>query len=154
MHVETVDVYNVHTRYDGVVDCLSDGFGVISISREVGIPILLNKIRCGHYVVMTIVDDEVVSTATGFVEHKLIHAGVEKYKAKNTGSRVMHIEDTATRTDKRGKGYGVEAVKFLQQIAAEEECYKVILDCSVGNYENFYGKLGYKKTELCVRKNV
>ena len=88
------------------------------------------------------------------MEQKLIHAGVAKYKAEGTGSRVMHIEDVATRTDKRGNGYGAACVKALHDIAEQERCYKIILDASIGNYENFYSKLGYSKTELCLRKNV
>lgn len=154
MSVELLDFYNVHDRYNGIVDCLSDGFGAISIPKEHGIPVLLNKVHSGHYIVMTVINDEVLATATGFVEQKLIHAGVEKYKAKGTGSRVMHIEDVATRTDKRGNGYGAACVKALHEIAEEERCYKVILDASIGNYENFYAKLGYSKTELCLRKNI
>ena len=154
MRVDLLDMYNIHDRYDGIVDCLSDGFGTISISKEYGIPVLLNKVASGHFVTMTIVNDEVVATATGFVEQKLIHAGVEKYKAKNTGSRVMHIEDCATRTNKRGNGYGTAAIKALHRIAEEENCYKIILDTSIGNYENFYSKLGYSKSELCLRKNI
>tara|TARA_R110000824_G_scaffold112318_1_gene261392 strand:- start:198 stop:665 length:468 start_codon:yes stop_codon:yes gene_type:complete len=154
MEVTELDFYDVHIRYGGIVDCLSDGFGPIQITREVGIPILLNKIREGHTIMMTIVEGEVVATATGFVERKIIHAGVAKYKAENGASSVMHIEDVATRTDKRGNGYGAVCVKALHEVAKDEGCYKIILDASIGNFENFYAKLGYKKTELCLRKNI
>ena len=154
MEVEELDFYEVHIRYGGIVDCLSDGFGPITISREAGISVLLNKIHAGHVIMMTIVNNEVVATATGFVERKIIHAGLSKYKAEKGASSVMHIEDVATRTDMRGNGYGAACVKALHEVAKDEGCYKIILDASVGNFENFYSKLGYKKTELCLRKNV
>jgi GNAT superfamily N-acetyltransferase len=154
MYVETLDMYNIHKRAFGIVDCLSDGFGPISISIEKATQVLLSKMHAGHIIVNTIVNDEVVATGTGFAEQKLIHAGSDKYRAKNGGSYVFHIEDVATRTDKRGNGYGAAVIKELGKIARGESCYKIILDASVSNFENFYSRLGYSKSELCLRKNI
>jgi len=153
MTTELLDIHNCHQRCKGVMDCLSDGFGPILVDEEAAALILLSKIRSGHFIVNTIVDDQVVSTATGFVEQKLIHAGSAEHKATGA-SHVMHIEDVATRTGQRGHGYGAAAVKALHEIAKEEDCYKIILDCSVNNFENFYNKMGYVESELCVRKNM
>jgi len=154
MYVELLDMYNVHSRVGGIVKCLSDGFGPILINNAKATQVLLSKLHAGHFIVNTIVDNEVVATATGFVEQKLIHAGNEKYRAKDGGSHIFHIEDVATRTDKRGNGYGAAAIRELESIAAEESCYKIILDASIDNFENFYCRLGYKKSELCLRKNI
>lgn len=153
MHVEIVNIYNIHEYTAGIMKCLEDGFGSIEVSEQVAISVLLAKIQAGHNIIVTIQDDKVVATATGFVEQKLIHAGSEKHKAK-AGSFVMHIEDVATKTSERGNGYGAAAVEALQEIAYDEGCYKIILDASVGNYENFYSRLGYHKSELCLRKNI
>jgi GNAT superfamily N-acetyltransferase len=150
--VEVLDIYNVHKFADGIVKCLSDGFGKILCSKEEAIQILLSKIQAGHFIVVAI-EDGVVATATGFVEQKLIHAGDPKYKAK-PGSYVFHIEDVVTRTDKRGNGYGAACVKYLCEIASDEGAYKIILDASLDNYRNFYQRLGYKNVELCLRKNI
>jgi len=154
MRIEELDIYNADIRYDGIIRCLSDGFGPITIPKEIGVSILMNKVRDGHTVVMAVADGEVVATATGFIEQKIIHAGIAKYKAEKGASSVMHIEDVATRTDKRGNGYGAACVRALHKTAKNEGCYKIILDASVDNFENFYFKLGYKKTELCLRKNI
>jgi histone acetyltransferase (RNA polymerase elongator complex component) len=154
MKATIIDAYNVHTYYSGVVKCLEDGFGPIPISSKDAVGILLSKIQDGHKIAIVVVDGDVVATATGFIERKLIHAGDERYKAENGASRVLHVEDVATRSDQRGNGYGVEAMKTLHDIAVEEKCYKIILDASVENLENFYSKLGYEKTELCLRKNI
>jgi glucosamine-phosphate N-acetyltransferase len=154
MTTELLDIHNCHQRCKGVMDCLSDGFGPILVDEEAAAQILLSKIRSGHFIVKTIVDDQVVSTATGIIEMKLIHAGDPKYASVQGPSYVLGIEDVATRTGQRGHGYGAAAVKALHEIAKEEDCYKIILDCSVNNFENFYNKMGYVESELCVRKNM
>ena len=46
--------------------------------------------------------------------------------------------------NKRGLGLGFKIIKYLTDIAKEEKCYKVILNCSEENV-TFYEKCGFKQ---------
>eukprot|EP01029_Cantina_marsupialis_P023373 TRINITY_DN58154_c0_g1_i1.p1 TRINITY_DN58154_c0_g1~~TRINITY_DN58154_c0_g1_i1.p1 ORF type:complete len:185 (-),score=53.34 TRINITY_DN58154_c0_g1_i1:441-920(-) len=79
--------------------------------------------------VMTDKDSErVIAAGTILIEKKFIHG------CKSVG----HIEDVVVDETMRGQGLGRLMVKKLTQIAMENSCYKVILDClpdRVGFYE-------------------
>ena len=46
---------------------------------------------------------------------------------------VGHIEDVVVDKASRGCGYGKIIVRFLIAMAQQQNCYKVILDCSNEN---------------------
>jgi len=77
-------------------------------------------------------NDKIVGCGSLLIEPKIIH-GMQK---------VGHIEDIVIDKKYRNKGYGQNIIKFLSWTATQNDCYKVILDCSLENKE-FYKKCGF-----------
>jgi len=75
-----------------------------------------------------------VGSSTIFIETKLIH---------NFG-KVAHIEDVIVHSDFRGKGLGKLLLDKCIEIAKQNRCYKIILDCSDDNCR-FYENCGFNK---------
>ena len=90
-----------------------------------------NKI---HHIFVYELEDKIVGMATLFVEQKFIHSG----------KCVGHIEDVVVSEKYRGMGIGKLLVEKCVQLAKENNCYKVILDCDDKNVP-FYSKLGFSK---------
>lgn len=89
------------------------------------------------------IDGKVVGTASLHIERKFYH----------NGKGVAHIEDVAVHPDHRGNGLGRALVINLEGLARRKNCYKVVLDCSEKNF-GFYEKLGYRKHEQQMRKDL
>ena len=87
-----------------------------------------------HYTFVLENDDQIVGTATLFIEPKLLR----------NFSFVGHIEDVVVNERYRQNGIGKGLINHLTEIAKVKGCYKVILDCSQENV-GFYGKCGYEK---------
>jgi GNAT superfamily N-acetyltransferase len=120
---------NVSKYAQGVKQCLEDGFGPIPADEETVERILLSKIKAGHIIVAIIggyTELQVMATATGFIEEKLIHAGDPKYSCVDGASRVLHIEDVCTRKDYRGMGCGSLCLEALEDLAEVEGAYKIL----------------------------
>ena len=79
------------------------------------------------------VDFQIVASGTIIIEPKIIRNG------KNVG----HIEDIVVSKHMRGKGVSQEILKQLKNIAKNNNCYKVILDCD-DNVKNVYMKNGFQ----------
>jgi len=86
---------------------------------------------------------EIIGTGTLLLEKKFIHAG----------GLVGHIEDVAVRAGHQGKGVGKKLVQSLLFEAECFGCYKVILDCGEHN-ASFYESLGFRRHEVCMRKDI
>lgn len=86
---------------------------------------------------------KIIGTATLFIEQKFIH----------DGGKVGHIEDVAIKKGFQNKGLGKEIIKELIEIAKEEKCYKVILDCDE-KVSRFYEKIGFKRHSIMMRINI
>ena len=65
-------------------------------------------------------DFDIVASGTIIIEPKIIHEG------KNVG----HIEDIVVSYFMRGQGISQIILNRLKQFALDNDCYKVILDCS------------------------
>lgn len=65
-------------------------------------------------------DFKIVGTGTIIMEPKIIRGG----------KKVGHIEDIVVTKEMRGKGISQKILDLLKLIARENNCYKVILDCS------------------------
>ena len=86
---------------------------------------------------MVIVDkanDQLVATATLFVERKYIHGG----------GIAGHIEDVVVSDRAQGKGLGGKLIKGLKQLGETVGCYKTILDCQESKV-GFYEKCGFSR---------
>lgn len=86
--------------------------------------------------------NKIIGIATLFIEPKLIH---------NFGF-VGHIEDVVVDNNHRNKRIGKKLLDSLSQMAKDQGCYKVILDCSEDNAP-FYEKCGFKKHGIEMRLN-
>lgn len=81
--------------------------------------------------------NKVIATAAIFIEHKFIH------KLSSVG----HIEDVVVDLNYRGLGLGKMLVDYCVEYAKNNNCYKVILNCSNENV-GFYEKCDF------INKNV
>ena len=77
-------------------------------------------------------DGKVVGCLTILLENKLAR-------------KSLHIEDVVTHSDFRGKGIASELIEHAKNYAIDNNCYKIILDCSSENVA-FYNKVGFKET--------
>lgn len=78
---------------------------------------------------------KIIGTAMLLVQRNLSHHG----------KPVGHIENVVTDISARGKGIGKKLISYLTEIAAQSNCYKVILNCSEDN-SAFYEKCGFRRT--------
>ena len=134
--------YIIHAQE--IKQCLSEGFSEITLSDMELRHFLMEKNNDGHIIAVADLWGKVIGTATGIIERKLIH----------NGGLVMHIEDVCVLNKVRGQGIGKKLMEFLVDRAKELGCYKVILDCSRDNYEQFYSKLGFFEHEVNLRINL
>lgn len=88
----------------------------------------LNK---NHKIIVIEYNNKIIASGTILIENKVIH-GI---------NRVAHIEDIVICNTSRGLGLGKQLIHFLINIAKEEDCYKVILNCKK-EYAGFYEKCG------------
>jgi glucosamine-phosphate N-acetyltransferase len=83
---------------------------------------------------------QVVGTASLFVERKYIHRG----------GLVGHIEDVAVHRGQQLRGVGTALVGHVTEEARQLGCYKVILDCAEYLIP-FYERLGYRPHNVGLR---
>ena len=88
------------------------------------------------YVIRNISTNKIVASGSIFIEKKFIH----------NLSSVGHIEDIIVDSNYRGFGLGKVIINHLTNVAKNNGCYKVILNCSNKNV-GFYEKCGFVKKE-------
>lgn len=82
-------------------------------------------------------DFDIVASGTIIIEPKIIRGG------KSVG----HIEDIVTSASYRGKGLGQDILELLIQEGRENNCYKIILDCT-DNLKGYYEKMDFKESGM------
>jgi len=100
------------------------------------------QMKPGIVTLVAIEDDGVRGTATILIENKFLHCG----------SKVGHIEDVVVDQNIRTKGLGKDLIEKCIQIAADNKCYKVILDCEE-NVVPFYAKCGFRPENYSMRRD-
>lgn len=88
-----------------------------------------------HPHVITNPEGKVVATGMAVYEQKLIHGGAV----------YAHIEDIAVAKSEQGKKLGYSLIVGLVNVAKQDGCYKVLLDCSEENVA-FYERCGLTKS--------
>ena len=96
----------------------------------------INKLDENHKIIIIINNNKIIATGTLLIENKIIHSI----------SKVGHIEDIVVDSNSKGLGLGKQIVNYLTNLAKENNCYKVILNCNDHNI-GFYQKCGYQKKE-------
>ena len=85
----------------------------------------------------------IIGSITIIIEPKLIH---------NLKS-VCHIEDMIVDKNYRGQGLSNELLIYAKNIAKNNNCYKIILNCNE-SLEKFYSKNKFFKSSLQMRFNI
>jgi len=84
------------------------------------------------YVIINNNNNKVIGCASLLVEYKFIH-GL---------SKAAHIEDVVISEKYRGCGLGKKLIKHIVELAKNEKCYKIVLNCTDDKKE-FYKKCGF-----------
>src|ERR687898_1949636 len=92
---------------------------------------------------VAITGTDIVGSITAIIEQKFIH----------NGGKVCHIEDVVTRKGFENLGIGSSLVEKALELAVQEQCYKIILNCSKYN-SGFYEKFGFYKHDIGMRYDV
>lgn len=93
-----------------------------------------DKINSDIYVIKNKINYRIVGCASIFYEKKFIH----------NFSSVAHIEDVVIDSNYRGLNLGKLIIDHLVNLAKNNNCYKIILNCADNNI-NFYVKCGFEK---------
>ena len=93
-----------------------------------------------HIIIVALIDEKVVGTATLLLEFKFIHSG----------GIVGHIEDVVVDKKYQGQKIGEKIIRNLLEVAKTKGCYKTILDC-VDNVKPFYEKIGFRYNANALR---
>lgn len=105
--------------------------------------IFYDRQHAGVRTIVVCVHDTIIGTGSIFIETKFLH----------NGGKVGHIEDVAIASDYKKMGMGKIIMNYLIDIARQDGCYKVILNCSPDVVE-FYEKFGFKKHEYEMRLDL
>jgi len=97
----------------------------------------------GIHTYVAVVGNQVIGTASLWVETKYIH----------DGGRVAHIEDVVVLKSEQHQGVGTALVESLVRAAMTRHCYKVILDCEADTMP-FYEKVGFQRWQNCMRVDL
>ena len=97
----------------------------------------IDKLNENHHIIVIIHNNKIVASGTLIIEDKIIHGM----------SKVGHIEDIVVDSNSRGLGLGKKIISYLTNLAKENNCYKVILNCKEENCK-FYQKCGFVKKEI------
>lgn len=101
---------------------------IINIPNNINIYVLKDK-------------DTIIGCGTLMIEKKIIH----------NFSNVAHIEDVFILPKFRKKGYGKILILKLNEIAVNNNCYKVILNCKI-ELIDFYLKCGFENKNIQMSK--
>jgi glucosamine-phosphate N-acetyltransferase len=112
----------------------------VGLSREEAAEVFRARLRAGVRTYVAVIGNQVVGTASLFVEPKFIHKG----------GRVGHIEDVAVHPVCRQHGVGTALVQHATEEARKLGCYKVILSC-FEHVVPFYARAGYRRHDVGMR---
>lgn len=105
---------------------------------------IVNNLNNNHYIfVYKNLENIPIGIITLIIEQKLIHAG----------QCVGHIEDLVVDYKYKGQGIASELINHCVQIAKDNNCYKIILDCKE-ELKSFYNKNDFKQQGVCMRKET
>lgn len=124
------------------LDLLSQLTQVSIYSDQQFISLVNNIFKMGSIIVCYLFNPlspefDIVASGTIIIEPKIIRGG------KSVG----HIEDIVTSSSYRGKGLGQDILELLIQEGRENNCYKIILNCT-DNLKGYYEKVDFKESGM------
>ena len=92
-----------------------------------------------HHLIVNIIDDRIVSSCVCVIVPNLTR----------NGRPYALIENVVTHKDHRGKGYATECLNYAKDIAAKQNCYKLMLLTGSKDEKTFafYQNAGYNSTD-------
>ena len=141
--VKKLDAVDLAEDKNGFLETLRNLTVAEDIDLETTKKILLEIENQNSYIYVAKEGKEIIGTATLLIEKKFIHSG----------GKVGHIEDVSVRKEYEGKGVASEIINSLIEVAKENGCYKIILDCK-DKLLPFYGKFGFVHSDNCMRLNL
>lgn len=122
----------------GFLDCLKELTIVGNITKEMFAETFNERKERGVFTVVAVENKtgRILGTGSIFYEPKFIREC--SWKA--------YIEDISIAKFAQKKGVGKRIVKYLEERALRDGCYKVILTCNENNKE-FYQKMKFKRIE-------
>jgi len=141
--VKKLDAVDLKEDKNGFLETLRNLTVAEDIDFETIKKILLEIENQNSYIYIAKRNKEIIGTATLLIEKKFIHGG----------GKVGHIEDVSVRKEYEGNGVASKIINSLIEVARENGCYKIILDCK-DKLLPFYGKFGFVHSDNCMRLNL
>jgi glucosamine-phosphate N-acetyltransferase len=83
-----------------------------------------------------------LKTVVALAGNKIVGYGALSLEVKIRGGKMGHIEDIVSHREFRKRGVGSAIIDALLNLARDEGCYKIALQCKSSNVP-FYEKCGY-----------
>ena len=120
---QILDLYSIFTKFDN------------NIMTHVKLKNIFEKLPDNHIIKFYLNEENnIIGAITLIIEQKIIH----------NGKCVCHVEDFVVLEKEQHKGIGALLLEHVSQIAKQQNCYKVILDCHP-LLENYYIKKGFSR---------
>tara|TARA_B110000902_G_scaffold253793_1_gene316890 strand:- start:170 stop:607 length:438 start_codon:yes stop_codon:yes gene_type:complete len=120
---QILDLYSIFTKFDN------------NIMTYVKLKNIFENLPENHCIKFYLDEENnIIAAITLIIEQKIIH----------NGQCVGHIEDFVVLEKEQKKGVGDLLLQHVLQIAKQNNCYKVILDCHP-YLENYYIKKGFSR---------
>lgn len=145
--IKFLNLMDLINEYSDKIDTIKDKhlslLSELSITSELDTPLYfenLKKINNMGSIIVSYIETpnskkfDIIGSGTIIIEPKLIREG------KNVG----HIEDIVVKNKYRGHHISSDILALLKNIARENDCYKVILDCNE-EIKNVYNKSGFEE---------
>ena len=132
MNIRKLELNDYYKGYLKLLDQLTT-VGTISFEQ---FSEKFNKLNSRIYVIE--IENKIVASATVFIEYKFIH----------NNQNVGHIEDVVVDSNFRKSGFARKLIDKLLQVAKDENCYKIILNCK-RDIVGYYQKLNFKYYGEC-----
>lgn len=120
---QILDLYSIFTKFDRLIM-------TYNILKNI-----FEKLPENHIIKFYLdKENNIIGAITLIIEQKIIH----------NGECVCHVEDFVVAKNEQHKGFGALLLQHAVQIAKQNNCYKVILDCHP-LLENYYIKKGFSR---------
>jgi glucosamine-phosphate N-acetyltransferase len=148
--IKFIDLNELINNYSDNVDIIKDKhltlLSELSVVSELDTNLYLEhikKISSMGTIIVCYIDNpfsekfDIIASGTIIIEPKLIRGG------KSVG----HIEDIVVKSTHRGKHISSDILNMLKNIARENNCYKVILDCNE-EVKKVYNRSGFEENGI------
>lgn len=120
---QILDLYSIFTKFDR------------NIMNYIRLKTIFEKLPENHIIKFYLNEENnIIGAITIIIEQKIIH----------NGKCVCHVEDFVVLEKEQKKGLGALLLQHALEIAKQNNCYKVILDCHP-LLENYYIKKGFSR---------